>query len=161
MFSSLSTCLLPRCDKCSHLSPKVGPRTLTRPCVLKAGHLKPTVLIFFLIITVRQAGGMLVTCPIAVTKYTAEATGRRMDFLRLGLRVQAIMGRKCGGRSKTATTWLPRSESKKTDGEHIMLSDSSGLWFSLSSEPVFRVRASLLWNTLRIVFLGDSKTRTS
>lgn len=161
MFSSLSTCVLPRCDKRSHLSPEVGPRALTRPCVLKAGHLKPTVLIFFLITTVQQAGSVLVTCPVAVTKYTAEATRRRKGFLLHGLRAQAIMARKHGGRSQTATTWHPRSESKKMDGEHIMLSDSSRLWFSLSPEPVFRVRASLLWNTSRIVFLGDPKTQTS
>lgn len=104
MLSSLSTCVLPQRDKHSHLSHEVGPRTLTHPCVLKAGHLKPAVLIFFLIITVWQAGGMLVTCPIAVSKYTAEATGRRLGFLLLGLRVQAIMVRKRGGRSETATT---------------------------------------------------------
>lgn len=100
-------------------------------------------------------------CPIAVTKYTAEATRRKKGFLLLGLRVQAIMGRKRGGRSETAATRHPQSESKKMDGEHILLSDSSGLWFGLSSEPVFRLRASLLWNKSRIVFLGDSKTQTS
>lgn len=104
---------------------------------------------------------MLVTCPIAVTKYTTEATGRRKGFLLLGLRVQGIMVSKRGGRRETATTRHPRSESKKMEGEHIPLSDSSGLWFSLSSEPVLRVRASLLWNTSRIVFLGNSKTQTS
>lgn len=102
---------------------------------------------------------MLVTCPTAVTKYTTEATGRRKGFLLLGLRVQAIMVRKRGGRSETVTTRHPRSDSKKMEGEHIPLSDSSGLWFSLSSEPVLRVQASLLWNTSRIVFLGNLKPR--